>query len=437
MRPRPRGDEQKRPRVLIGLGEVAGYYRGLKAGFDELGVEATYLDLSAHRFDYGGADQGLLVGWIRACAGKGARSSGVARVWWEVLRHVLRAVLFLEVLPKHDVFVFGFFSTFFFFLDLPVLKLFGKKVVYQFHGSDSRPPYLNGAIMSGEGGPSIEECISLTRKRKIAMRVVERFADFIVNTPPQGHLHERPFVVWLQLGLPCRPPSASLGDGPPHRDTGGVRILHSPSRPEAKGSLEIRRSVENLRAKGHRIDFVEVTGQPNAVVLEELLRCDFVVDQLYADYGMPGFATEAAWFGKPVVLGGYARELWEELLPPEKVPPTHYCHPDDIEGAIEKLILDRNYRFDLGRRARAFVQDQWSPVRVAERYLSVVTGSFPEAWLYDPQQIRYLHGCGLPEDRARELVKNVVEWGGTPALRLADKPELERLFVRFARGEKF
>lgn len=425
-----------RPRVFIGLNEVAGYYRGLKSGFEELGVEVTFLDLSAHRFDYGGADYDRVGDLIRACAKRREESrSRTARTLWYVLQNVLQIVLFLKVLPKYDVFIFGFFSTFFFFLDLPVLKLFGKKVLYQFHGSDSRPPYLNGAIMSRERGTSIRECMRLARMRKIAIRVIEHFADFVVDTPPQGHFHERPFINWLQIGLPCRPASDAHTAAEVRRDAGVVRILHSPSRPEAKGSREIQATIQCLKAKGYLIEFVQVVDEPNSIVLEELRRCDFVVDQLYADYGMPGFATEAAWFGKPTVLGGYATALWEELLPEEKIPPTSYCHPDGIEGAIEKLVVDRDYRLDLGRRARAFVEEQWSPRLVAGRYLSLFEGDYPEEWLYDPTRIRYLRGCCLPEDRARELVAAVIQEGGVRALQLGNKPELERAFVKFAREE--
>lgn len=422
-------------RVFIGLSEVAGYYRGLKSGFEELGIEATFLDLSTHRFDYGGSDRDGVADLIRACAKRREETrSRTVRVLWHIFQHALQIVLFLKALPKHDVFIFGFFSTFFFFLELPVLKLLGKKVVYQFHGSDSRPPYLNGAIMSRERGTTVRECIGMTRTRKVAIRVIERFADLVVDTPPQGHFHERPFVNWLHIGLPCRPASRAHTQDGVRRDDGVVRILHSPSRPEAKGSREIGEIMERLKSKGYAIEFVQIVDEPNSVVLEELRRCDFVVDQLYADYGMPGFATEAAWLGKPTVLGGYATDLWEALLPPEETPPTLYRRPDEIEAAIEKLVVDRDYRLEFGRRARAFVEERWSPRLVAGRYLSLLNGDFPEGWIYDPARIRYLHGCCLPEYRARELVAAVIREGGVRALRLRDKPELERAFVEFARG---
>jgi len=52
--------------------------------------------------------------------------------------------------------------------------------------------------------------------------------------------------------------------------------------------------------------------------------------------------------------------------------------------------------------------------------------------LYDPKDIRYLHGWGLSEERAKYLVRAVIETGGKEALLLSDKPELEQLFLEFA-----
>ena len=45
-------------------------------------------------------------------------------------------------------------------------------------------------------------------------------------------------------------------------------------------------------------------------VIEALRNCDFVVDQVYYDVAISYVATEAAFLGKPSVIGSYA---WEEL----------------------------------------------------------------------------------------------------------------------------
>ena len=167
---------------------------------------------------------------------------------------------------------------------------------------------------------------------------------------------------------------------------------------------------------------------PNHVVASELNKCDFVIDQAYSDYPLPALATEAAWFGKPVIIGGYAHDKWNEWLPEENIPPVHYCHPDSLEASVRKLIVDKQYRLDLGRKARAFVEEYSSPRKVAERYKKIITGNVPDSWFYDPYRIRYINGYGLHETGLKRIISRMLQVGGLGSLQLEDKPELEKMF---------
>lgn len=425
-------------KVFIGLSEIAGYYKGLKHGFDELNIPATFITLSNHPFQYGGEDHNLLVKCIKSCATK-RRQTPTKKIitigLYIGIEIFLRLILFIKSLLTHDAFIFGFNSSFLFLYDLPILKLFKKKIIYQYHGSDSRPPYLDGFILNAMGiKKNINACIKEAKKKKRIIKFIEKYADIIVNIPPQAYFHERDFVLWLRIGLPCYPtPTTTLNDVM-RKETDEVRILHSPSQPEAKGTPLIEKAINNLKGKGLKITFTTITNQPNDIVIKELQYCDFIVDQLYADYGMPGFPTEAAWFGKPAVIGGYAKNLWEKLLPEELLPPTLYCHPDDLEQAIEKMVLDKEYRLSLGKKARIFVETHWNPRKIAECYLRLIKGNFPQEWLYDPKKIDYCHGVGLTETQAREMLKSIIEFGGKKSLQLQDKPELEHRLINFAYG---
>jgi len=327
-------------RVFLGLIEIAGYYRNLKEGFRELGIEADFYNLQYHPFRYGGNDNRgwpfALLFWLKSW-----EKHALLRYLFLPLHafyiRLLRVLLFFYCLIRYDGFIFGFNSTFLNYLDLPILKLFGKKVIYQFNGSDARPPYLDGSIMAKDRGVSLAQCVALTRKKKKIIKKIDRYADAIITIPMIAHFHERPFLNWLKIGIPCKPPSHAFH---PSTSENGIRIVHSPSHPEAKGSVLISETIERLRSKGLAIDFVMITNQPNEKVLEALANCDFVVDQLYADYGMPGFAVEAAWFGKPTVIAGYAGDIWQELLTADETPPTCYCKPAELESAIEKMIID-------------------------------------------------------------------------------------------------
>jgi hypothetical protein len=229
--------------------------------------------------------------------------------------------------------------------------------------------------------------------------------------------------------------SSVQGTSHPKGNCDHIQILHSPSDPIAKGSDRIRNSINVLKKKGYNIDFVEITGRPHQEVIEELQKCDFVVDQVYSDTPMAGFATEAAWFGKPAIVGGYYADYIHNDCAREHIPPSLFCHPDEITTAIERLIVDKEFRLALGQKAQEFVRTQRTPKQVARRYLQLIEGIIPDEFMFDPSTIRYVQGSGVPESKSREIIRGMIEQYGIESLCLANKPELERLFMCYAYDE--
>jgi glycosyltransferase involved in cell wall biosynthesis len=306
----------------------------------------------------------------------------------------------------------------------------GNRIVFVNCGSDIRPQYIDGPAVFG-GGP-----VKTGRLRRIGRRMTrrhhrrERLGFTFVNSPTTAQFYTRPYVNWFAVGVPRD--VASEGAGTAARST-PVRILHSPSHPEIKGSDAIRAMIERLRAKGHSIDFIELRGVPNARVMEELAACDFVIDQLYSDTPMAGFAMEAAMFGKPAVVGSYAADLLATHREAWSLPPSVCVHPDAVEAAIERLLLDPVERNRVGRAAQDFVRTQWSLDAVAARYQRLLEGDVPDAWIVQPD-FSYVHGCGLPEARARHVVRQMIDAGGVASLDLAHAPATEAAFAAFAEG---
>ncbi len=429
-------------RVFIGLTEVAGYFGSLAQGLREIGIETTFVDLYAHPFNYDQSDGGRqrLVDLYRLFGRRRSAvpvSRSLSTVWWAYLQKVCVLGILLKAVLTCDAFIFSSDTTFLRYLELPILRLLRKRLIFVFTGSDHRPPYLNGGSIGSLDDLSIAGYGEQARQVKAKVLKIERLAHVSVGHHLSAHFHERPFVPFLLLGFPFASewgPQRAGGDS----TSGAVRIVHAPSRPRQKGTAEIREAIAALRARGRAIEFVELIGQPNRVVLDELSRCDFVIDELYSDTRMAGLATEAAFLGKPAVVGGYARDqelAIADVLPASELPPVQSCHPDRLEQAIEQLIADVPYRLELGERARQFVTTHWTPRKVAERYVALIRDEIPDAWMFDPRQIRYLSGTGMPESVARAGVRRIVEMLGIDALRLHDKPELECAFLAFADGE--
>jgi hypothetical protein len=279
----------------------------------------------------------------------------------------------LYALVRCDVFIFSGFTSFLGFHELPILKLFGKKVVVVFLGSDARPPLLSGRHLDDMGAQLPPSAILAESKRMVRkIRKIEKYADAIVNHTATAQFFSREFVRFMAMGMPAnmniKAETSVFNAGLSQT----IRILHAPSRPVAKGSLVFRKIIEELRAAGYLIDYVELVGAPNAEVLKELEQCEFVIDELYSDIPFAMFATEAAIFYKPVIVGGnYVNQVRQDN-PDDQVPPSVYVDPDQIKQAIKALLDDAELRKTLGEQAFQFVKNTWKSKKVAENYLNLI-----------------------------------------------------------------
>jgi hypothetical protein len=424
----------------MGFENIVGYPSKLKMGFDALGVHCDLFTRELNQFGYQHSRQRPIVRCFNHIFGLYQFLYQRNNIFLKIIRQVLDlsvvSILFLYSLFRYDVFIFTYKKCFFQhlgFIDLPVLKRFNKTIVFVFFGSDTRPPYINGAYIYNQ---ELNSPKSLNQIRKRALKwkkdivKIERHADFLISGPATSHFHTKNIISFLHIGIPYVNKTSHSNKNKNENDI--VRILHSPSRPKAKGTYAIRNAIDSLKRKGHHIDYIEIKGQPNHVVLKELNKCDFIIDQLYSPTPMPGFVTEAAAFGKPAVICGYFHKQIQSFLPPELLPPSHYRHPDDIEASIEKLITDKSYRIKLGQKARDFIQNQWHPRKVAERFLMLIHARVPDSWYYNPMDIRDVHGACLSENDARNILKSLLKKYGKDALCLQDKPALEDLFIQFA-----
>jgi hypothetical protein len=423
---------KRAPRIFLGLIEVGGYYRHLAMGLEALGAQATYADLGAHPFAYGTPSSEWAIGFARAVRQRRVAATGAALVFWRAAYAMACLLLLAWAVPRHDAFVLGFRTSFFRLRDLPLLRRLGKRIIMVFHGSDARPPYMDGADMDPDAGRSIRDCAALARIKRREIRHLERHVDLVVAAPLYAHWFSRRVVGFHQVGIP-QPPLSTYPDVVAEPTGPTLRVLHAPSNPFVKGSARIRQVVEGLAAAGIPIELVELRGVPNAAVMAELPYCHFVIDHLYSDIPMTSFVAEAARHGRPAVLGGYGWEALKELEPGSELPPVELCHPDDLEMAVRRLATDADHRRRLGAAARRFVET-WAAERVAERFVEMLEGRVPPSWLLNLAGLRYVQGVGLAEPAARDIVRRLIETEGVTALQLDDRPALREAFTAFARA---
>ena len=117
-------------------------------------------------------------------------------------------------------------------------------------------------------------------------------------------------------------------------------------------------------------------------------------------------------------------------------PPSEICMPEDMEKAVEKLVKDREYRERLGKKAKAFVEKNWAPRIVAERYLRLMEGTIPAGWMTNPGDVLYIHGACQEAGRTIKNVVAIVSRDNTAALGLDHNRALEQKLLNFANTGK-
>lgn len=410
-------------RISIGPGEVAGYFSRLKNGFVKSGQPCEHFVLTEHIYGYSKPNFFLSSVYRLISRFNKYESNIFRRVVW-LVEKIFRVIVLFYAIVRCDVFIFSGSATFFRFYELPLLKLFRKKLIFVYLGSDARPPYLSGRYLDDAG--ALKDSISLrieVFEMKKAIKKVEKYADFIINHTATAQFFQKDFVKFHSVGVPVefgfglmqQTEELKTGlSGTPN----SIRILHAPSRPLAKGSNIFKAIIGELRLEGFLIDYIELRGVSNSDVLRELADCDFVIDELYSDVPMAVLATEAARFRKPVVVGSYYAKEYFDDNSLETYPPALFVNPKEIKPSIRKMIVDKEFRLALGEQAYNFVKRNWESSIVARNYLRLIDNDIPTEWIGNPKEFNYLWGWGLSRDNWMKQVSMYVEQQGIDALLL-------------------
>lgn len=446
-----------RKNIFVGTTEISGHYISISKSLRKKGYNVIFFKKYDHPFGYE-FDKESEIGIelpepvmkaIYLIRRKKSNSlSIINRALWELISEITFFPIYIYSILKSEVFIFGFASSilspFTYYLpsllelELYILKKLKKKIIFNIgHGSEARPPYIDGSYLSQDGKlPSIGSIIKMTKRIRKRIKIIEKYADAIIAFPYTSHFLEKKFVNRFNIGLhPLIVEELEKISNEVRRQSRNpdkVRILHAPSHPVSKGTYKIREIINNMKRKGYKIEYVEITGKNNKEVLKEIINSDFVIDQIYSDSPLSRFGAEAGFFGKPAVVAGYGLKNLNRIIPKENLPVSVICHPDELEKIIEKLIVDSEYRKEIGQKTRDFLLNNWSADKIAEKYEKLIQGNIPENWLMDPKEISYIHGYGLPEEKLKSILKEIIEKYGAPALCLSHRPDLERKFLDFA-----
>jgi hypothetical protein len=418
-------------RYFLGIYDAAGYLDKLSKGLRENGNEVRYLNLAFDQYKYSRTNSYWLAKKIEILALQSSRN-GIKRRMLTIIVGLSRWIVFLNEIPRSDVFVFTGFQSFFNFYELPILRLLKKTVIVVYLGSDARPPYLSGKHLDDNNEIFLNEKI-LQESKKLKSRIerVENWSTYIVNHAGTSQFFKRKLIHFSYLGIPFEANSL-ISFSIETRESKKIRILHAPSRPKAKGSETFRKIVENLIKEGFDLELVELKNRTNVEVLEEIQRCDLVLDELFSDTPLATLGIEASLYKKPLIVGGYFSLIVSDVLPAELLSPTLFVHPDKIERALRDLLLRSEEWPAIGEKQWQYVMNNYAPSKVANRLELIASGNFSSEYLYSPQDVTYINGWGISENNLKKQVFNYVNELGGDALLLNNNKVLKEKLLNFA-----
>lgn len=272
--------------------------------------------------------------------------------------------LFSLCLFRYDLFHFYAGSSFLpYNLDLPLLKLFGKKILMTYVGSDirlveveqKRNPYFHHMAVDSHD-PKRDR----RKKRMMSWhnRWVDRFITvrnlfaYAATTIPQNKL-VRDIWVPNTLDMSGFEPNYCVHPSP--------IIVHAPTNPLIKGTSVIERVISELKAEGYSFDFILLHQVPHDQAEEILKNADIIVDQLYVG-GFGNLSMEAMAFGKPVCT-----YLIDDVVRDYPDLPIVNVTVDTLKEKLIWLIENPAERLRLGKAGRAFAEKHYDREVVARK----------------------------------------------------------------------
>ena len=265
--------------------------------------------------------------------------------------------VFLWLLCNYDIFHFFFDCGYLAhtplkWIEFPLLKLSGKKIIVSPYGSDVIMPskvknkYKWNVALFMEGDENYSDINEDDVLRNIQYST--KYADYIIGA---GDLVE--YLIRYDQCLHYV--SIDLAKWKPAYKTTNkvVRIVHAPNHRTLKGTQYLIDACDELKKEGYKIDLVIVEGMPNESAKKIYEQADIIADQfLVGCYGL--FAIEGMTLGKPIMC--YLRENLYEANKHWYDCPIVNTNPDNLRENLIKLIEDPELRVELGKRGRKYVE---------------------------------------------------------------------------------
>lgn len=291
-------------------------------------------------------------------------------------------IFFFKSISRYDVFHFNYGMSMLdykwlniHYLDFPILKALGKKIIVTFQGCDAR---IKKFCTTNYEISACAECNDAygyscgERLDNIKYKRIEKIlkcADKVYALNPDL-LHNLPgaeFLPYTNIDLSEWTPIKKPG-----RTDGLIRILHAPSARSTKGTKYLIEACEKLKRAQYPVELVLIENTTSDQIKDLFQQADMVVDQLLVGwYG--GLSVEAMALEKPVVC--YLRqEDLDRFIPFKEKIPVINTTIDTLYKNLISLIENPGQMIELGKKGRRYVEEIHDPIKIAQKLIEVYRG---------------------------------------------------------------
>ena len=260
------------------------------------------------------------------------------------------------------------------YMDLPLLRAFGKKIVFHFWGCDIRPREKDAiyeySCCRECHGAILEHCTS-GHKEKMA-RMTRRYGHICLACgdllPLCPDMVSVPHAIDTNRIRPLE--AKDIPDKYRLPKNGKVRIIHShanaPSRGDVKGTSAVFQAVEELKADGLPVELIYFHDCQREELKYYQMQADIVVDQLRSgSYGYT--AVECMALGRPVIT--YLRDDVKKHYPSDL--PVLEANIKNIKDVLRTLITNPEKRYQAGEASRKYAVREHDTLSVAQRLVDI------------------------------------------------------------------
>ncbi len=238
--------------------------------------------------------------------------------------------------------------------DLRLLRLFRKKIIVQWHGSDIRipeiamedNPYYREVYESKRYEYAHLESFAQSRSRQELFSKLKAVPIVYQELVPflQKDLFEKHFVIKHRIDTRTFTPAY------PDPLKAKPHVVHVSSQYYTKGTDKVIEILEEL-SKNDYCTYKIISNETRQEVLRQVSEADIFLDQfIIGEYGLA--SVEAMAFGKPVIT--YIRPKNMETLPSDF--PMMNASLDTLKEALIRLIQNPEERKQMGQKSRNYVE---------------------------------------------------------------------------------